>query len=181
MRTKPWVICSLEPVIRALLENGLSLGSWRFVVLVQCFWLSVSRGDHFCHRTQIRHFTHKSLILKSKDETFIGHLRHWLWSAGNECLWVSIFWTEVHTAWACLDEVSIFRVKMLFLERSCCWQSGTERAGSGLRIGQGPTLARRDSLDAMCLWERRRRKRRRGRKHGARGHAEVLMFKHPWR
>lgn len=51
-----------------------------------------------------------------------------------------------------LSEVSINRVKMLFLERSCCWQSGTERAGSGLRIGQGPTLAQRPDCD-VPLWE----------------------------
>lgn len=80
-----------------------------------------------------------------------------------------------------LAEVSIFRAKMLFLERSCCWQSGTQRAGSGLRIGQGPTLAQRGSLAAMCLWERKRRKKGKRRKHGAGGYAEVLMFRHLWR
>lgn len=44
---------------------------------------------------------------------------------------------------ASLSVASIFRAKTLFLERICYLQSGMERAGSGLRIGQGPTLARR--------------------------------------
>lgn len=48
------------------------------------------------------------------------------------------------------NRASIIRAKKLFLERSHYLQSGMERAGSGLRIGQGPMLAWEGVWQPVC-------------------------------
>lgn len=130
---KPWAVCSLEPVVRALLESGLSLGSWRSVVLVRCFWLSV-------------HLYFQGTSLLSQDINKVFHS----WKLNVEVRRSGIHWSFKALALICSEWIPEGQcllerssrcqcppwLKSLFLEQRCYSWRGAAAGKVGQR-GQG--------------------------------------------